>query len=116
MTVKPKNEARIFLHHFFRNLVIGTTVLFSILLIGIIGYRHFEQTNWIDSYANAALIVSGVGQLSEPKTDQGKLFIATYSLLGGASFLLVVGIVFAPIFHWVFRQVKVEDRDHFKKE
>lgn len=104
----------IFLRHFFRNLIVGSVVLLIILLIGIIGYHHYEKLEWIDCYTNAAMIVSGVGTINNPQTESGKIFVGTYSILGGASFLLITAIVFAPIFHWLFRQIKVEDREHFK--
>ncbi len=113
----PKGEPsplRIFLKHFVRNLVIGFASMVVILLIGMIGYRYFEHSDWVDNYANAAMIISGVGTLSDPKTEEGKIFVGTYSIFGGASFLLVVAVVFSPIFHWLFRQVKVEDREHLK--
>lgn len=106
--------AKFFFHHFIRNLTFGFIVLLIILVIGIIGYRNFENTPWVDSYANAAMIVSGVGTLNAPQTEEGKIFVATYSIIGGASFLLVIAVVYAPIFHWLFRQVKIEDREHFK--
>lgn len=117
MTKKLENDhptANIFFHHFIRNIVLGFNVLLVILIIGILGGHYFENTNFIDSFTNAAMIVSGVGTLDNPRTDSGKIFIALYSILGGASFLLVVAVVFSPIFHWLFRQVKVEDREHFK--
>lgn len=108
------SPAMSFIHHFIRNLILGFIVLVIILLIGIFGLHHYEKLSWLDCYTNAAMIVSGVGTLGEPKTEAGKLFLGTYSIFGGASFLLVIAVVFAPIFHWLFRQVKVEDRDHFK--
>ncbi len=103
-----------FLRHFIRNLILGSSVLFIILFIGMVGYRYFENLAWVNSYTNAAMIVSGVGTLNDPQTEGGKLFVGTYSIVGGASFLLVIAVVFAPIFHWLFRKAKVEDRDHFK--
>lgn len=113
----PKHDlshVKVFLHHFVRNLAFGFAMLLIILIVGMWGYHHFEKTSWLDSYTNAAMIVSGVGTLNNPQTSDGKFFVATYSIIGGGSFLLVVAVVFAPIFHWLFRQVKVEDREHFK--
>lgn len=110
----PDSSIHLFLKHFIRNLIIGFSALVVILMVGMLGYHHFEHADLLDSYANAAMIVSGVGTLNNPQTSEGKLFIATYSILGGASFLLVVAVVFASIFHWLFRQVKVEDREYFK--
>lgn len=98
----PKNDisvAKSFIRHFIRNLIFGAGVLIFILLAGIPGYRHYEKTDWVDSYANAAMIVSGVGTLNNPETEKGEIFVATYSIIGGGSFLLVVAVVFAPIFH-----------------
>lgn len=113
---KPKHKQialRIFFKHFTRNLTIGFALTLLILSIGIMGYRYFEQIDWIDAYTNSAMIISGVGTLSNPKTVEGKLFLASYSILGGGGFLLVVGVVFAPIFHWFIRMFRVEDREHF---
>lgn len=103
-----------FLKHFARNLVIGFSITLFILFIGIMGYRLIEKASWLDAYANCAMIISGVGTLTNPVTKEGKFFVATYSLIGGGSFLLVLGVIFSPIFHWMGRQFKVEDREHFK--
>ena len=85
-----------------------------IILIGMLGYRHFEKSQGLDAYANAAMIISGVGTLTNPHTPEGKFFVATYSLIGGGIYLLVVAVVFAPIFHWFSRKVQMEDREHFR--
>lgn len=119
MTNIPKHDdshtpAHVFIKHFIRNLILGFSALLIILFIGMWGYHYFEHSDWLDSYANAAMIVSGVGTLNNPQTQEGKFFIATYSIFGGGSFLLVIAVVFAPIFHWLFRHAKVEDREHFK--
>lgn len=104
----------LFLKHFARNLVIGFLLTVFILSIGMLGWRRIEKNNWVDAYANSAMIISGVGTLTNPTTTEGKLFVATFSLFGGGSFLLILGVIFSPIFHWMGRQVKVEDREHFK--
>lgn len=111
---KSPNPVRSFINHFLRNLLFGSITLIIILLIGMWGFHRFEHKEWLDSYLNAAMIVSGVGISGIPETVEGKFFVATYSIIGGATFLLVVAVVFAPIIHWLFRQVKVEDREHFK--
>ncbi len=104
----------VFFRHFSRNLVIGFVITVIIILIGMLGYRHFEKSEWLDAYVNAAMIISGVGTLTNPITTGGKLFVAAYSLFGGGMYLIVVAVVFSPIFHWLSRQVQVEDREHFR--
>lgn len=114
MAKKTKHSDHLFfIHHFIRNLTLGFSVLVIILLVGMIGFHHFEKLDWVDSYTNAAMIASGVGAINNPQTEKGKIFVGTYSIMGGASFILIVAIVFAPIFHYLFRKVKVEDREHF---
>ncbi len=102
-----------FLKHFARNLLFGIAFTLLILLIGMLGFKFFEKTEWLNAYVNSAMIISGVGTLDNPKTEAGKLFVGTYSIIGGGSFLLIVAAIFSPIFHWLFRQVQVEDREHF---
>ncbi len=34
------------------------------LLGGMLGYRHFEGMEWIDAFANASMILSGMGPLT----------------------------------------------------
>ncbi len=117
MNLPPKQHehtAAYFFLHFLRNLVIGFIILAIILGVGTIGYHHFEKTDWLDSYVNASMIVSGVGTLNDPHTRDGKIFVSIYSLIGGGGFILILAIIFSPIFHWLFRQLKVEDREHFK--
>lgn len=109
----PRSSLRIFLRHFAWNLIIGGIVTLMILFIGMMGYRYYEKTDWLDSYANASMIISGVGTLTNPVTSAGKLFVATYSIFGGGIYLLVVGVIFAPIFHWISRRMRLEDREHF---
>jgi hypothetical protein len=111
----PKSHpitTRFFIRHFARNCVIGIALTGVILLIGMVGYRHYEHADWIDAYANASMIISGVGTITNPKTDLGKMFVATYFLVGAAGYIFVIGIIFAPIFHWIFRQMHIADREH----
>lgn len=103
-----------FFHHFIRNLILGFSVLSVIVIFGILGLHYLENLNWTDSFTSAAMIITGVGTLKMPQTEMGKIFVGFYSILGGALFILVVAVVFAPVLHWLFRQVKVEDREHFK--
>lgn len=104
--------SKFFFKHFTRNLIFGIAAAIVILLIGIFGLRHFEGSNWVDAYANSAMIISGVGMLTTPITQQGKLFAATFSIIGGGAFLLIIAVVFAPIFHWLIQRMKIEDREH----
>jgi hypothetical protein len=39
----------------------------------MMGYHFFEGLAWIDAFANAAMILSGMGPLTTLQTSSGKL-------------------------------------------
>lgn len=105
------SETKYFFKHFARNLAIGLSLTVIFLLIGMVGYRFYGDGSWVDAYANAAMTMSGVGALSVPPSDAGKIFAGTYALLSGMVFLLVIGLIFSPIFNWIFHQVHLKEKE-----
>lgn len=106
---------RHFLYRLWLNFLIGFSLILISLLIGMWGYHTFEGQSWLDSYADAAMILSGMGPLHEIKTDAGKLFAGTYALFSGVIFLVVIAILFAPVFHRFFHKLHVPDDEGKKK-
>lgn len=102
----PKHK---FYKRMLHNLFLGMMLVFGSLLLGMVGYHHFENLSWIDAYANAAMILSGMGPLNPLATEQGKLFAGTYALYSGIVFLAAMVIVFAPVFHRFFHHFNIED-------
>jgi hypothetical protein len=81
------------------------------LLGGMAGYHHFENMEWIDAFANAAMILSGMGPLAPLQTWSGKFFAGVYALYSGLVLILAVGVVLAPIVHRVLHQFHIEYDD-----
>lgn len=104
---------------FYARLARGTTLALLVLLfclgLGMAGYHLFEHLGWVDSFANAAMILSGMGPLGELKTTGGKLFAGCYALFSGVAFLTTVGVLIAPIVHRVFHQAHLRTVAHFAK-
>jgi hypothetical protein len=69
------------------------------LLIGILGYRLGEGLSWIDAFVNAAMILGGMGPVSELHSDIGKLFAGIQALYCGLVVLISMGILVTPILH-----------------
>ena len=88
---------RVFLTHLAISTGLGFVIVVLSLGIGMIGYHYFENLHWIDAFANAAMILSGMGPLTPLQTDSGKLFAGFYALFSGLAFIAIVGIVFAPV-------------------
>ena len=78
------------------------------LAIGMAGYAYFEGMSFADAYVNAAMILSGMGPVSELKTSAGKIFAGSYAILSGLIIILAASFILAPIFHRVLHRFHVE--------
>jgi hypothetical protein len=81
----------------------GMVVLGS-LLIGMAGYAYFEGLSWLDAFLNASMLLGGMGPVESPATPLGKLFAGSYALYSGLVFLVLAGIVLAPVMHRVLHR------------
>lgn len=88
-----------FVLRFLRSAAIGSAIIFGSLFLGMLGYRQFEGMNWTDAFLNASMLLSGMGPISAPATENGKLFAGMYALYSGFVVILASGIVFAPLVH-----------------
>lgn len=88
-----------FLRRLARSIIVGAMLILVSLLVGMVGYHSLEKLDCIDSYVNAAMILSGMGPLHNPVTTAGKFFAGTYALYSGIAVLAIAGVVFAPVVH-----------------
>jgi hypothetical protein len=88
--------------HFVKNLtrsfLIGSGLIIFSLGIGGIGYHFFGHLDWLSAFLNASMILTGMGPVDPMLSSSGKLFAIFYSLFSGVTFLIIVGIIFAPIY------------------
>lgn len=110
---ESKHRPLIPIHSFVQRMVchllIGVGIILISLLIGMYGYHHFEGMDWISSYENASMILSGMGPVEPLQTDKGKLFAGTYALFSGIVFLIVIAIFIAPLVHRFFHKFMIKD-------
>jgi hypothetical protein len=78
------------------------------LVIGMAGYAITEGMGFADSFVNAAMILSGMGPVSELHTTAGKIFAGFYAILSGLIIVIGAGFVLAPIAHRVLHRFHVE--------
>jgi hypothetical protein len=98
----------LYLSHLARNLMLGVVLIVLALGIGMVGYHLFEHMPWVDAFANASMILSGMGPLTPLNTNAGKLFAGFYALFSGLAFIVVIAIIFAPIIHRFFHKIHLE--------
>jgi hypothetical protein len=94
-----------FLIRVFWHLLAAVVTLISSLGVGVLGYHLTEHLSWIDALLNASMILGGMGPVDPIKTVAGKLFASFYSLFSGIVFLVVAGILVAPLAHRILHQM-----------
>lgn len=89
------------------------------LAIGVAGYHWIEGMPFIDSLLNASMLLGGMGPVGDLHTVAGKLFASAYALFAGIGFLVVAGVLFAPVIHRFLHKFHLElaaDQDAPRKD
>ena len=92
-----------------RSFAAASALIGASLLAGMAGYHWLEGMGWTDAYANAAMILSGMGPLDPPKTAAGKIFAGTYALYSGLALLVAAAVLLTPVFHRVLHSFHLEE-------
>jgi hypothetical protein len=103
---------RRFMLRMMRHALLALGFVVGSLALGIAGYRHFEHLSYLDSLLNAAMILGGMGPVGELHTTGGKLFASFYALFSGICFLIIAGVLFAPVIHRFLHKFHLEMADH----
>ena len=93
------------------HLSIAAAVVGFSLGVGTAGYHFAAGLPWLDALLNAAMILAGMGQVDRLTTAAAKLFATTYALYSGLVFLVVAGILLAPVAHRVLHKLHLEGSD-----
>jgi hypothetical protein len=96
---KPLIPLRVFIARLSINTLIASMITGFSLAAGMAGYRYFEGFPWIDCFLNAAMILGGMGEVTELKTDPGKIFAGCYALYAGLWVVVSIGLILAPVLH-----------------
>ena len=94
---------------------VGLGLIAISLAIGMAGYALTDHLGLLDSFLNAAMILSGMGPIHEPQTVAGKIFAGFYALYSGFAVLAIAAIMFAPVVHRLFHRFHIADTDDTPK-
>lgn len=101
--------------HFMRRMVLHSAAAMGLvllsLLMGMTGYHRFEHLTWLDAFLNAAMLLGGMGPVDAPHSSAGKLFAGMFALYAGLVFLVIAGLVLAPIVHRILHKFHVQSAD-----
>jgi hypothetical protein len=96
-----------------RNASWALGVIICALAVGMAGYMWFGHMDAVSAFANAAMILSGMGplDLTSMDTAPAKIFEGIYALVSGLLFFAVAGFALAPALHHILRTFHLEDED-----
>jgi len=106
---RPLASRRVFFRRLARGSLAGGALVAVSLAGGMAGYHYLEHLPWLDAFANASMILSGMGPLANPQTPGGKLFAGCYALYSGLVVIIVAGVIFAPVIHRIMHKFHAED-------
>ncbi len=79
------------------------------MAVGMAGYGWFGDMDAVQAFANAAMILSGMGPLDKLPTRAGMIFEGIYALACGLVLLAAAALVLAPLLHRLLHRFHIED-------
>jgi hypothetical protein len=76
---------------------------------GMWGYHHFEGLGWRLSFLNAAMILGGMGPVTTLQKSKAEWFAGAFALYAGLVFLLVTGLMLAPVVHRIMHLMQWDE-------
>lgn len=92
------------------HLAVALALVAVSLAIGMAGYMLTEQMSALDAFLNAAMLLSGMGEITPLDTSAGKLFAGVFALYAGLVFVASAALVVTPLVHRVLHHFHVSDR------
>lgn len=107
-----KARQKVLFNRLWRNAGWALGIIIVALAIGMMGYAYFGNMDFTKAFANAAMILSGMGPLEQNMpTKSGEVFEGVYALVSGLLFFAVAGFALAPALHHILRTFHLEDED-----
>jgi hypothetical protein len=101
---QPPLSRRRFLRRLRIHLGYGSIVVAASLLIGTIGFATLSHETVVDAFLNSSMLLGGMGPVGDLGGTPGKLFASLYALYSGLVFLILAGLLLAPVFHRVLHR------------
>ena len=106
---QPLLPRRQFYRRFARSVALGCGLIAVSLAMGMISYHGLEKLAWLDAFLNAAMILSGMGPVTELHHGGAQLFAGCYAIYSGIALISTAALIFAPLVHRVMHRVHLED-------
>ena len=97
-----------FIGRVLKHVLVALAPIGATILVGILGYHYIEGWPWIDSFEEAAMLLSGMGPVGQSQTVAGKLFASFYAMWSGLVLVVAMGIILQPFIHRVLHRFHSE--------
>jgi hypothetical protein len=98
-----------FIRRLANSFAVSFAIIFFSLALGTAGYHFFAGLEWLDSFLNASMILTGMGPVNPMESAGGKVFSALYALYSGIAFLTVMAVVLAPVMHRMLHRFHLQE-------
>jgi hypothetical protein len=88
-----------------RHLLIAGAIVVVSLIVGIVGYEHFEHLDLRDAFLNSAMLLGGMGPVDTNLSPPGKVFAGAFALYAGLVFVVAASVLVAPVVHRILHSV-----------
>jgi hypothetical protein len=85
-----------FRHGMARAAAIALALIGVSLVAGILGYHHFAELGWVDSFYAASMILSGMGPTEPLPSSAAKIFAGLYALYSGLVLIASTAVILSP--------------------
>ena len=89
--------------------LIALVITSFVLFIGMLGYRYLAHFTWIDSFVDASMTLSSMGEVDISTNVAGKIFTSIYALFCGLFFSVIISVLLAPFVHRLYHKFHLDD-------
>lgn len=107
---EPLAPHRVFLGRMARQILFVATLVAATLAIGTVGYMSISDLDFMDSFLESSMLLSGAGPLytERSSTNELKMFSSLFALFSTLVVVSSVGILAAPVVHRAMHRLHVE--------
>lgn len=107
---EPLATHRVFLGRMGRQVLLVGCLVAGTLMIGITGYMLISDLDFVDSFLESSMLLSGAGPLYTERNSSNelKMFSSLFALFSTLVVVSSVGILAAPVVHRVLHRLHVE--------
>jgi len=106
----PLASHRVFLGRIGRQILMVAALVAATLAMGTVGYMVISDLDFVDSFLEASMLLSGAGPLYTERSspNEFKMFSSLYALFSTLVVVSSIGIIAAPVVHRVLHRLHVE--------